>query len=79
MLVKEQFFKFTKSERVFKTESGYTFDSVQIAYETYGKLNRAKNNAILVLHALTGDAHAAGMYTQEDPKPGWWDDMIGTW
>jgi homoserine O-acetyltransferase len=57
-------------------ESGEKLSQVTIAYETYGKLNKDKSNAILVLHALTGDAHAAGYHTDED-KPGWWDNMIG--
>ncbi|SHM46850.1 homoserine O-acetyltransferase [Caldanaerovirga acetigignens] len=77
MLVKKHFFRFTKGEIQFSTESGYTFDAIQVAYETYGNLNRKKDNAILVLHALTGDAHAAGMYSSRDPKPGWWDPLIG--
>ncbi|GAK57727.1 homoserine O-acetyltransferase [Candidatus Vecturithrix granuli] len=57
-------------------ESGESFGPVTLAYETYGTLNPDKSNAILVLHAFTGDAHAAG-YHEGDTKPGWWDDMIG--
>ncbi len=57
-------------------QSGAELENVQIAYETYGKLNKNKDNAILLLHALTGDAHAAG-YHKGDKKPGWWDDMVG--
>jgi homoserine O-acetyltransferase len=49
---------------------------ITLAYETYGELNRDKSNAILVFHALTGDAHAAGWHT-DAKKPGWWDGMIG--
>lgn len=60
----------------FALESGESFGPVTIAYETYGTLNHDKSNAILVLHAFSGDAHAAG-YHEGDTKPGWWDDMIG--
>lgn len=49
---------------------------VTVAYETYGKLNAARSNAILILHAFSGDAHAAGV-SRENGKLGWWDSMIG--
>lgn len=58
-------------------ESGKVLPQYTIAYETYGKLNEAKDNALLVLHALTGDAHAAGKHSEDDKKFGWWNDMIG--
>ena len=50
---------------------------ITLAYETYGEMNSDKSNCILVLHALSGDAHAAGRHHPEDRKPGWWDNMIG--
>jgi homoserine O-acetyltransferase len=58
--------------------SGETLEQFTIAYETYGELNEARDNAILVCHALSGDAHVAGYYT-DDPieQPGWWDSAIG--
>lgn len=58
-------------------DSGATLAPVTLAYETYGTLSPARDNAILLLHALSGDAHAAGRHTPADPKPGWWDVMIG--
>jgi homoserine O-acetyltransferase len=57
-------------------DCGSTLAPVEVAYETYGALNEAKSNAILVLHAFSGDAHAAGI-SPETGKPGWWDNMIG--
>jgi len=58
-------------------ESGRLLGPLRLAYETYGELNATRSNAILVCHAWTGDAHAAGRHAPEDRKPGWWDDMIG--
>jgi homoserine O-acetyltransferase len=58
-------------------DSGATLSPVTLAFETYGELNPERSNAILLLHALSGDAHAAGRHNPGDRKPGWWDAMVG--
>ena len=58
-------------------DCGRTLNNVNLRYETYGSLNEAKNNAILIFHALSGDAHICGYHNENDPKPGWWSDMVG--
>src|ERR1051325_7713711 len=57
-------------------DSGATLEPVEVAFETYGELNQRKTNAILILHAFSGDAHAAGI-SPESGNPGWCDNMIG--
>ena len=61
---------------IFRLESGKTLSRVRIEYEIYGKMNPDKSNVILICHALTGDAHAAGFHAG-DKKPGWWNIVIG--
>ncbi|MGE4596885.1 MAG: homoserine O-acetyltransferase [Methylophilaceae bacterium] len=58
-------------------QNGETLDEYELTYETYGTLNKKKDNAILVCHALSGDHHLAGKYTKKDKYPGWWDTLIG--
>jgi homoserine O-acetyltransferase len=67
---------FVSSER-FSFESGGSIPELRLRYETYGHLNEAKDNAILICHALTGDHHCAGVYSMDERKPGWWNFMIG--
>lgn len=58
-------------------DSGNRFGPVTVRYEQYGEMNREKSNVILVLHAFSGDAHAAGRHSESDANPGWWEEMIG--
>ena len=58
-------------------DCGRTLAGYELVYETYGTLNAAKSNAILICHALSGDHHAAGYHSMSDRKPGWWDSAIG--
>lgn len=71
-IVKTQSFTFD----TLKLESGEKFGPVSLAYETYGILNKDRSNAILITHALSGDAHAAGVHDGQD-NTGWWDEFIG--
>jgi len=58
-------------------EAGGHLGPVEIAYETWGELDSTAGNAVLVLHALTGDSHARGPTGPGHPSPGWWPDIIG--
>ena len=64
-------------EKPLALTSGSVLPGGCIAYEAYGTLNEARSNAILICHALTADAHAAGRHAPEEARPGWWDAMIG--
>ena len=75
-VVKEQYFKFAEAGKELVLSSGKKLGPITLVYETYGKLNEDKTNAILIEHALSGDHHAAGLH-EGDKKPGWWDSMIG--
>jgi homoserine O-acetyltransferase len=75
-IVDTNYFHFAFPPNEITLESGGKLGPVTVAYETYGQLNDQRSNAILILHALSGDAHAAGFH-KGDEKPGWWDDMIG--
>jgi homoserine O-acetyltransferase len=74
--VETKYYTFGDQKTEVILEYGKKLDSITLAYETYGKLNEQKSNAILVLHALSGDAHAAGFH-KGDKRAGWWDSLIG--
>jgi len=76
-LVRPQCFTFAEPPGEMLLECGERLGPITLAYETYGRLNEARDNAVLILHALSGDAHVAGYHSSEDRKPGWWDTYVG--
>jgi homoserine O-acetyltransferase/O-succinyltransferase len=69
--------QFAKFDTELRLESGRILGPIEIAYETYGTLNQARSNAILVAHAWTGSAHLAGRNSPEEKRGGWWDEIVG--
>ena len=67
-----------QTDRPVALDSGKTLQQVTIAFESWGKLNADKSNAILLCHAWTGDSHAAGSAQDSQPAPGWWDGLVGS-
>ncbi|HSO08857.1 MAG TPA: homoserine O-acetyltransferase [Desulfoprunum sp.] len=78
-IVEKRYHRFADPPDPMVLESGARLGPVTVAYETWGRLNEGRDNAILVAHAFSGDSHAAGRYPGEtqDDKPGWWDFLIG--
>ncbi len=76
-IVETQYFTFAEPPDELQLECGRTLGPVTIAYETYGALNSDKSNAVLVVHALTGDAHVAGIDPTDHTHKPWWDTMVG--
>nr|VFK36994.1 MAG: homoserine O-acetyltransferase [Candidatus Kentron sp. SD]VFK41991.1 MAG: homoserine O-acetyltransferase [Candidatus Kentron sp. SD]VFK78119.1 MAG: homoserine O-acetyltransferase [Candidatus Kentron sp. SD] len=62
----------------YTTVGGQTISNVKVGWESYGTLNAAKDNAILITHSFSSNSHAAGKYTKDDPSPGYWDAIIGS-
>jgi homoserine O-acetyltransferase/O-succinyltransferase len=69
--------KIARFEEPLKLKSGAVLDRYDLVYETYGTLNAAKSNAVLVCHALNASHHVAGRYADDPANVGWWDNMIG--
>src|SRR5438034_1160908 len=62
----------------YATVGGTTIKGVRVGYETYGTLNAARDNVVLVAHFYSSNSHAAGKYAASDPAPGYWDAIIGS-
>ncbi len=76
-IVETKYFTFAEPPNEMILDCGRTLGPITLAYETYGVLNAQRSNAILLLHALSGDSHVAGYYASDERKPGWWDNMVG--
>jgi homoserine O-acetyltransferase len=75
-IIATQSFTFAQ-DKPMQLDSGETLGPITLAYETYGTLNQDRTNAILIVHALSGHAHAAGYQSPDEKTLGWWDDCIG--
>lgn len=76
-IVKTQYLTFAHPPNKFSLDNEELLGPITVAYETYGELNESRDNVILIEHALTASAHAAGKHREDDKSPGWWDVMIG--
>ncbi len=76
-IVKPQDYEFGEAGRGVRLDNGQEFGPITVRYETYGTLNDARSNAILVVHAFSGDAHVTGIHHPSDKHEGWWSGMVG--
>jgi homoserine O-acetyltransferase len=76
-IVETRSWRFAEPPDQMVLRSGATLGPIEVAYETYGELSPERDNAVLICHALSGDAHVAGLHAADDEKPGWWDVMVG--
>ncbi|MHC4431288.1 MAG: homoserine O-acetyltransferase MetX [Planctomycetota bacterium] len=76
-IVRTQTMRVVEPDKPLELECGKTLGPIDVAYETYGQLNQARDNVVLLCHALSGDAHAAGYSRPDDKKAGWWEVMVG--
>lgn len=77
LLVERKYFTFAEPPHEMILDSGARLGPITLAYETLGELNADRSNAILILHAFSGDSHVAGYLRENDQRPGWWDNMVG--
>ncbi len=76
-IVKTQMIRVVDGDNPLELACGRSLGPIDVAYEMYGKPDADGNNAILICHALSGNAHVAGFNSPDDRKPGWWDNMVG--
>jgi homoserine O-acetyltransferase len=76
-IVQTKTMRVVELDKPLELECGKTLAPIDVAYETYGELNETGDNAVLICHALSGDAHVAGYHSPDNKKPGWWDIMVG--
>lgn len=69
--------QYVQIDKPLQLKSGLVLDSYHLVYETYGQLNAARSNAVLICHALSGNHHVAGVYAETEKSLGWWDNMVG--
>ena len=76
-IVKTQTMRLIEQDRPLELACGKSLAPIDVACETYGQLNDAGDNAVLICHALSGSAHVAGYNSVDESKPGWWDAQVG--
>ncbi|MEK6686572.1 MAG: homoserine O-acetyltransferase [Pseudomonadota bacterium] len=69
--------QYVQIDKPLQLKSGLELASYHLVYETYGQLNTARSNAVLICHALSGNHHVAGVYADKEKSFGWWDNMVG--
>jgi homoserine O-acetyltransferase len=76
-VVKTETIRVVEQDNPLELECGKRLAPIDVAYETYGEPNEAGDNTVLICHALSGNAHVAGINSPDDKKPGWWEIMVG--
>jgi len=76
-IVETKTLRLIEADKPLELQCGKSLGPIDVAYETYGELNAAGDNAVYICHALSGNAHVAGYNSPDDKKPGWWDAMVG--
>jgi homoserine O-acetyltransferase len=76
-IVETKTLRLIEADKPLELQCGKSLGPIDVAYETYGRLNAARDNVVYICHALSGNAHVAGYNSPDDKKPGWWDSMVG--